>query len=139
MTNLFNYIDRASPIHRLTGASKLVFLLFWSAASMTTFYTPLLLILTVVGLALFLVSRIRFREVSFLLGFTVVFLVMNNVLIFLFSPLHGVALYGTRHDLLPLFGDYVITAEQLLYHLNVVLKYTCSIPIILLFVCTTNQ
>ena len=64
--------------------------------------------------------------------------VMNNVLIFLFSPLHGVALYGTRHDLLPLFGDYVITAEQLLYHLNVVLKYTCSIPIILLFVCTTN-
>ena len=138
MTNLFNYIDRASPIHRLTGASKLVFLLFWSAASMTTFYTPLLLILTVVGLALFLVSRIRFREVSFLLGFTVVFLVMNNVLIFLFSPLHGVSLYGTRHDLLPLFGDYVITAEQLLYHLNVVLKYTCSIPIILLFVCTTN-
>ena len=26
MTNLFNYIDRPSPIHRLTGASKLLFL-----------------------------------------------------------------------------------------------------------------
>jgi energy-coupling factor transport system permease protein len=138
MTNLFNYIDRPSPIHQLTGASKLVFLVLWSAASMTTFYTPLLLAMTIAALALFKVSNVRFRDVSFLLGFTVVFLVMNNLLIFLFSPLHGVSIYGTRHDLLPIYGDYVITAEQLLYHLNVVLKYTCSIPVILLFVCTTN-
>ena len=138
MTNLFNYIDRPSPIHRLTGASKLVCLILWSAASMTIFYTPLLLALTLAALGLFRLSRIRLREVSFLLTFTLVFLVMNNLLIFLFSPLHGVSIYGTRHDLLPIWGDYVITAEQLLYHLNVILKYTCSIPIVLLFVCTTN-
>ena len=43
MVNLFNYIDRPSPIHRLTGASKLVCLLAWSVAAMTSFYTPLLL------------------------------------------------------------------------------------------------
>ena len=43
MTNLFNYIDRPSPIHRLTGACKLVCLLAWSVAAMTSFYTPLLL------------------------------------------------------------------------------------------------
>ena len=46
MTNLFNYIDRPSPIHRLTGASKLVCLLAWSLAAMTSFYTPLLIALT---------------------------------------------------------------------------------------------
>ena len=27
MVNLFNYIDRSSPIHRLTGATKLICLL----------------------------------------------------------------------------------------------------------------
>ena len=32
----------------------------------------------------------------------------------------------------------MITAEQLFYHLNVILKNTCTIPIVLLFVCTTN-
>ena len=30
MINLFNYIDRPSVIHRLTGACKLVGLITWS-------------------------------------------------------------------------------------------------------------
>jgi multiple sugar transport system permease protein len=53
MTNLFNYIDRPSPIHRLTGASKLVCLVAWSVAAMTSFYTPLLVGLTVLALILY--------------------------------------------------------------------------------------
>ena len=64
MTNLFNYIDRPSPIHRLTGASKLVCLLAWSGAAMTSFYTPLLLALTVGAFALFHVAKLRYRDVS---------------------------------------------------------------------------
>ena len=32
----------------------------------------------------------------------------------------------------------MVTAEQLFYHLNVILKNACTIPIVLLFVCTTN-
>ena len=35
-------------------------------------------------------------------------------------------------------GRYVVTQEQLFYHLNLVLKYFATIPIVLLFVCTTN-
>lgn len=138
MTNLFNYIDRPSPIHRLTGASKLVCLLLWSFAAMSGFHTPLLALLTLGGLLLFRMSRIRFRDVSVMLGFTGAFLVMNNLLIFLFSPEHGVSLYGSRTVLFSIAGPYVVTAEQLFYHLNVILKYTCTIPIVLLFICTTN-
>ena len=37
-----------------------------------------------------------------------------------------------------MFTPYVVTAEQLFYHLNVILKNACTIPIVLLFVCTTN-
>ena len=138
MTNLFNYIDRPSPIHRLTGASKLFGLVLWSLAAMSGFHTPYLAVLTVGALALFKLSKIRLKDVSFMLGATMVFLVLNNLLIYLFSPEHGVEIYGSRTLLLELVGRYTITAEQLFYHLNVVLKYTSTIPIVLLFVCTTD-
>ncbi len=138
MRNLFNYIDRPSPIHRLTGATKLVCLLLWSFAAMSTYDTRFLIFLTLLSVVLFAVSRIGLRDVSFMLGFTAVFMVLNNVLIFLFSPQHGVTLYGTRLELFAIGGRYVVTREQLFYHLNLVLKYLASIPIVLLFVCTTN-
>lgn len=138
MTNLFNYIDRSSPIHRLTGASKLVALVMWSLAAMTGFHTPLLAALTVAAFVLFRVSHIRLKEISFMLKFTFVFMILNNVLIYLFSPQHGVEIYGSKTVLFEIAGPYIITTEQLFYHLNIALKYTCTIPIVLLFVSTTN-
>ncbi len=138
MINLFNYIDRPSPIHRMTGAGKLICFLLWNVAAMTTFMTPLLAAMGILAVVVFRLSKIRIRDVSFLLGFTMVFMVMNNLLIFLFSPEHGVELYGSRTVLLKLFGPYNVTAEQLFYQLNVVLKYLCTIPMVLVFVCTTD-
>lgn len=138
MVNLFNYIERDSPIHRLTGASKLVGLLMWSLAAMTAFHTPLLVILTVAAFLLFRISRIKLKEISFMLKFTFVFMILNNLLIFLFSPQHAVSIYGTKTVLFEIAGPYVVTAEQLFYHLNIALKYTCTIPVVLLFVSTTN-
>ena len=138
MTNLFNYIPRQSPIHRLTGASKLLCLLCWSVAAMTSFHTPFLMVLTVASLVLFRVAKLRFKDVAVVTSFMIVFIVLNALLVFLFSPEHGVSLYGTRTVLFPLAGRYVVTAEQLFYQLNVILKSVCTIPIVLLFVCTTN-
>lgn len=138
MTNLFNYIDRPSTIHKLSGASKLVCLLLWSVAAMTSFYTPLLVVLTVLALILFRWAKLRVRDVSVTVGLMVLYILLNNILIFLFSPEHGAELYGSRMVLIPLPGRYSITAEQLFYHLNVILKNACTIPPVLLFVCTTN-
>lgn len=138
MTNLFNYIDRPSPIHRLTGACKLVCLIAWSLAAMTSFYTPLLVAMTIAYLLLFRIAQLRVKDISFMLGVMFAYIIMNNVLIFLFSPDHGTNIYGTKTVLFKLFGPYVVTAEQLFYHLNVILKNACTIPIVLLFVCTTN-
>lgn len=138
MINLFNYIDRPSPIHRLTGASKLICMLLWSISAMTSFYTPMLAVLAAASVVLFAVSKIRIKDVSFLLGAVTVFMVLNNVMIFLFSPEHGVSLYGSRTVLFPIAGPYTVTAEQLFYHLNLFLKYLCTIPVVVLFVTTTN-
>lgn len=138
MTNLFNYIDRPSPIHRLTGASKLVCLIAWSVAAMTSFYTPFLAAMTVLALVLFRAAKLRVKDISFTLGLMIAYILLNNLLIFLFSPGHGTELYGTRTVLIPIPGRYAVTAEQLFYHLNVILKNACTIPIVLLFICTTN-
>ena len=138
MINLFNYIDRPSKIHKLTGACKLLCLVTWSLAAMTSFYTPLLIAMTVASFLLFRYAKLKVKDISFMLALMLVYIVMNNVLIFLFSPDHGSNIYGTETVLFKLFGPYVVTAEQLFYHLNVILKTACTIPIVLLFVCTTN-
>lgn len=138
MINLFNYIDRPSPIHRLTGATKLVCLVTWTLAAMTSFYTPLLIAMTIGALVLFKTAKLKISDISFMLGIMLAYIVMNNVLIYLFSPDHGTSIYGTETVLFKIAGPYVVTAEQLFYHLNVILKNACTIPIVLLFVCTTN-
>ena len=92
MSGVFNYINRKSPIHTLTGASKLIVLILWSLAAMTTFDTRLLLVLPVFSLILFKISGIKYKDVSFVINFTLVFMILNNVLIFLFSPEHGVSI-----------------------------------------------
>lgn len=138
MINLFNYIDRPSVIHRLTGACKLVCLICWTLAAMTSFHTLLLIIMTVASLVLFRIAKLRLKDISFMVGLMAIYVVLNNVLVFLFSPDHGSSIYGTETVLFKLFGPYVVTAEQLFYHLNIILKNVCTIPIVLLFVCTTN-
>ena len=138
MINLFNYIERPSPIHRLTGATKLVCLVAWTVAAMTSFYTPLLFAMTVGAIVLFKTAKLKVSDISFVLGLMIAYIILNNLLIFLFSPDHGANLYGSETILFRIAGPYVVTAEQLFYHLNVILKNACTIPIVLLFVCTTN-
>lgn len=138
MNNLFNYIEKQSPIHGLTGATKLVCLLLWSFAAMTTYDTRLLLFLAVFSIILFPVGKIRVKDVSFMLWFTLVFLVLNTVMVYVFSPRHGCDLYGSTTFLFGLSGHFAPTAEQLFYQFNYILKYFATIPFVLLFVCTTN-
>ena len=138
MNNLFNYIDRPSPIHRLTGATKFLCLMLWSFAAMYTYDTRFLAALTIASFILLKISKIKWKDVSFMMSFTAVFLVMNTVLLYLFSPQHGSEIYGTTTYLFGLTGKYAPTAEQLFYHFNYILKYGATIPFVLLFVCTTN-
>ena len=138
MNNLFNYIEKESPIHSLTGATKLVCLLLWSLAAMTTYDTRLLAGLAVMGIALFPIGKIGIKDVSFMLWFTLVFLVLNTVLVYVFSPQHGTTVYGTCTYLFGLTGHFAPTAEQLFFQFNYILKYFATIPFVLLFVCTTN-
>ncbi|MDO4488599.1 MAG: energy-coupling factor transporter transmembrane component T [Eubacteriales bacterium] len=138
MVNLFNYIDRPSPVHRLTGATKLICLILWTLAGMVTYDTRILILMPLISIVLFMISKIRLKDISFMLAATAVFMVLNNVMVYVFSPEYGCRIYGSRTLLFKIAGNYTVTREQLFYHFNLFLKYLSSIPIILLFLCTTN-
>ena len=81
---VLNYLPRKSVIHRLTGTTKLAFFLLFTFASMITYNTWVLLGLLAVSIAAFRLSKIKIREVRFMMIFMLVFLLLNNLFIFLF-------------------------------------------------------
>ena len=69
--------------------------------------------------------------------FIIVFAVINILAVFIFQPTYGESLYHSRTVLINA-GYFTLTAQELFYLLNVSLKYICSIPLVLLFLLTTN-
>ena len=132
------YIDRRSPVHALSGATKLIVFLLFSTAAMLTYDTRVLFSLLIISLVVFSISKIKIREIGFILLFILFFLLLNNLAIYLFSPQEGVRIYGTSHEIFHIWGRYNITLEQLFYQLNVTLKYFVVIPVALLFIVTTH-
>ena len=137
-TFLLEYIEKDSIIHRLNGAAKLICFLLWTIAIMLTYDTRLLVFLTVLGFILFKVSKIKFKEIKIVFYLISIFLILNLLMIFLFSPLEGTKIYRTQHDIFKIFGNYVVTQEQLFYEFNIFIKYFSVIPVGLLFVITTH-
>ncbi|WP_019243867.1 MULTISPECIES: energy-coupling factor transporter transmembrane component T family protein [Bacillus] len=136
--SMLTYIDQHSPIHALTGATKLLCFLGWTFATIITYDTRLLLFMFCFSIMMFKISKISFHDVAFVLYFILLFLLLNNIAIYLFSPIEGVKIYGTRHDVLHLWWRYDITLEQIFYQSNITLKYFTVIPFALLFLLTTH-
>lgn len=135
---LLAYIDIDSPIHRLTGSTKLICFLLWSITAMLSYDTRVLVSMLILSFVIFKISKVDFKDIAFVFYFILVFLLFNNLAVFFFSPLEGVAIYGTQHNLVKLIGPYVITTEQLFYQFNMTIKYLTIIPIGLIFLATTN-
>lgn len=135
---LLAYIDKDSWIHRLTGSTKLLCFLMWSMTAMLSYDTRVLVVMLGLSFVMYKVSKIVFKEIAFVFYFILVFLLINNLAVFFFSPYEGVAIYHTRHDVIKLIGPYTLTWEQLFYQLNMTLKYLTIIPIGLIFLVTTH-
>ncbi|WP_172196446.1 energy-coupling factor transporter transmembrane component T family protein [Saccharibacillus qingshengii] len=135
---LLAYFDTGSPIHRLNGVTKLSVFLLFSVTGMVIYDTRCLLAMLVLSLSVFAWSKVPFKQYSFVLYLILIFSALNQLAIFLFAPEQGVQIYGTRHELLPIAGRYTLTAEQLFYQLNVLLKFAVVVPPALLFLLATE-
>lgn len=135
---MLSYIERKSPVHELTGVTKLLCFIIWSTAAMLTYDTRILAFLFLFSIWIFIISKMKLKEIAFVLIFILLFLFINNVAIYLLSPQEGVRIYGTSHVLFELGGRYNLTLEQIFYQFNVTLKYFTVIPAAILFIVTTN-
>lgn len=135
---LLSYEEKDTWVHRLCGVTKLVFFLLWSVTSMLTYDTRVLLVMFALSILLFAVSKTEWRQVGTVFKFILLFLVINLLAIFVFSPYEGVHIYGSRTLLCPLFPGHDLTLEQLFYEFNILLKYLTVVPAVFLFLVTTN-
>ena len=133
-----SYKPGKTRVHRLTGASKLLMVLFASVAAMITYDTRFLLCVIALSFGLFAASKVPFRDVRVIVALIGFIMILNNIFIFLFSPEEGVAIYGTRSVITHLIGNYFITYEQLFYQFNVTIKYFTIMPLALIFFITTE-
>lgn len=135
---LIGYHPGTGLIHSLSAVSKLLFFLIVSILAMITYDTRLILFIAVFSLALFKMSGIRYKEISLVLILTIIFAVMNALMVHLFAPRYGVELYGADTPLLSGLGVYSLTSQQAFYLLNLLLKYFCTVPLAIIFLMTTH-
>jgi len=135
---ILTYEEKDTWIHRLSGVTKMIFFLLWSVTGMLTYDTRVLVVMLLCSLVIFKVSKTEWRQVGTVFKFILLFLCLNLLAVFVFSPYQGTEVYGTKTVLLKLFANHDITAEQLFYEFNIMLKYFTVTPVVLMFIVTTN-
>lgn len=138
MSRVLSYEEKNTWIHELSGVTKLIFFLLWSITSMLTYDTRVLLVMFVLSLVIYAMSQTKWKQVGTVFKFIMLFLCINLLAIFLFSPDQGTKIYGTSTEIIHLAGRYSLTWEQLFYEFNVMIKYLTVIPAVFMFIVTTN-
>ena len=138
MARLLTYTPKNTWIHRLSGVTKMLFFILWSIAGMLTYDTRILAVMLAVSLLIFKVSKTEWKQVGTVFKFILFFLFLNLLTVFLFSPYQGTEIYGTKTVLFHIAGRYSVTTEQLFYEFNIMLKYFTVVPVVLMFMVTTN-
>ena len=138
MARLLTYAPKNTWIHRLSGVTKMLFFVLWSIAGMLTYDTRVLAVMLAISLLIFKVSKTEWKQVGTVFKFILIFLFLNLITVFLFSPYQGTEIYGTKTVLFHIAGRYSVTTEQLFYEFNIMLKYFTVVPVVLMFMVTTN-
>jgi energy-coupling factor transport system permease protein len=135
---LFSYNTVDTPIHRLSGLTKLICFLFLTFAVMYSYDLRVVLLVMLFSIAVLWVSRIRYAQIRSMIIYVLIFISANAIISFFFAPEFGVEIYGTRHEIARLFGHVYLTQEQLLYQVTKLFKYASVIPLGMIFLLTTN-
>lgn len=138
MSKILSYEKKDTWIHKLSGVTKLVFFLLWCVVSMVSYDTRILIVMILFSLCIFKMSKTQWKQVGAVFKMVMLFLILNVIAVFLISPYQGTEIYGTRTELFPIAGPYVMTAEQLFYEFNMILKYFTIIPAAFMFLVTTD-
>jgi energy-coupling factor transport system permease protein len=135
---LFSYNTVDGCIHRLSGLTKLICFLLLTFAVMFSYDIRVILAVMLFSIAVFRLSQIQFSQIRLMIIYVLIFVLTNAVISFFFSPEEGVKIYGTRHVIADLYGEYKLTWEQIFYQVTKFFKYFSVIPFGIIFLLTTN-
>jgi len=136
--NLFNYQNKISFIHKLSGLSKLIAFLALTITVMISFDIRVISFVFLFSLIIFYLSKIKFQQVKIMFYYVWLFITLNFILTYLFAPTLGNDIYQS-YTLLFKFNNYfVVTLEQLFYMTTKALKYLAVVPIGMIFILTTD-
>lgn len=138
MARLISYEKKDTPVHKLSGFTKLLFLILWCLASALTFDTRILILMVILGFIIYIAAKVQWKQVSTIFTAIMVFMIFNLFFIFVLAPFEGCRIYGSRTEIAHLFGNYYLTKEQLFYEFNVFIKYFTVIPSVFIFLTTTD-
>ena len=138
IVKLFSFDKSNTFVHRLSGVTKLLCFILLTTAVMVTYDIRVLAVIFVFAMIMVKISKISFKAIKPMLIYVFIFLVLNFILTFLFAPDYGSELYGTYHLIFPIFGNYNVTQEQMLYQCTKTMKYLSTIPVGFIFFLTTN-
>ena len=135
---LFDYVERDNFVFNLSGLTKIISFFCLTFAVMFSYDIRVILAIMIFSFVILRISEIKFSQIKPMLYYTMIFLVLNFILTFLFNPQYGVTVYGTRHVIFAFSERYVVTQEQMLYQITKLFKYGSVIPLGMLFLLTTN-
>jgi len=135
---LFSYNSINTPIHKLSGLTKLICFLLLTFAVMFSYDIRVILAVMIFSIFVLRLSKIQFSQIRLMVIYVLIFVFTNAIISFFFSPEEGVKIYGTRHDISNLYGEYMLTWEQIFYQVTKFFKYISVIPFGITFLLTTN-
>lgn len=135
---LFDYIDRDNFIFNLSGLTKLVCFICMTFSVMFSYDIRYILFVMVLSGIFFKMSGLQFKQIKLMTIYVAIFLLMNFILTYLFSPKYGIEIYGTTHEIFRFSSRYIVTLEQLLYQVTKITKYASVVPMGMIFLLTTN-
>ena len=135
---LFDYVDRDNFMFNLSGLTKLVCFICMTCSVMFSYDVRYILFVMALSVVIFKVSGLQFKQIKLMTIYVVIFLLINFLLTYLFSPGYGTELYGTAHEIFRFTARYTVTWEQLLYQVTKITKYASVVPLGMIFLLTTN-
>lgn len=127
-----------TPIHNLSGLTKLVCFLMLTGAVMFSYDIRVILAIMVFSFFMLRLSKIKLSQIKLMIIYVLVFLAVNAILTYFFSPNYGTEIYGTKTEMFKIFGPYTVTKETLFFIITKFTKYASVIPLGMIFLLTTD-
>lgn len=141
MNNKFviNFVPGSTPVHKLTGGTKVVLFLLFTIAIIATFDIRIIIPLMVFPVAAIISMKPNYKPLLFLFGFMFITVgIIGNIMLFFFSPDAGLTHVGS-HTVVWQFTDRLyITQEWLWYVFVTFLKRIASFTVVIAFVLATT-